>query len=127
MLKKTRTSTDFFIESYAKTWNCARLLEIMNFNPSFFKKKCSNLDSKNYRGTCITVNPTITKVLETVIRERIQPLIQEQQNGLQRGFNEGSSPMNCSLILEESIRNNKDSNVSTHIAFFWTLIQLSVL
>ena len=23
--------------------------------------------------------------------------------------------MNCSLILEESIRNNKDSNVSTHI------------
>ena len=52
-----------------------------------YKKKGSNLDSKNYRGK--TVNPTVTKVLETIIRERIKPLIQEQQNGLQRGFTEG--------------------------------------
>ena len=80
-----------------------------------FTKKGSNLDSKYYRG--ITVNPTITKVLETIIRERIKPLIQEQQNGLQRGFTEGSSSMNCSLILEESIRNNKDSKDSMHLAF----------
>ena len=55
-----------------------------------FKKKGSNLDSKNYRGT--TVNPTVTKVLETVLRGRIKPLIQGQQNSLQRGFTEGSLP-----------------------------------
>ncbi|MCG8032572.1 MAG: reverse transcriptase family protein, partial [Candidatus Thiodiazotropha taylori] len=80
-----------------------------------FKKKGSNLDSKNYRG--ITVNPTVTKVLETVLRERINPLILRQQNSLQRGFTEGSAPMNCSLILEESIRNNRDQKLSTHVAF----------
>ena len=62
-----------------------------------FKKNGCILEAKNYCG--ITVNPTITKVLETIIRERIKPLIQIQQGSLQRGFCEGSSPMNCSLIF----------------------------
>ena len=35
-----------------------------------FKKKGSNIDSKNYRG--ITVIPIITKVLELVIRARLK-------------------------------------------------------
>ena len=65
----------------------------------------------------VLVNPTITKVLETIIRERIKPFIQNQQNSLPRGFTEGSSQINCSLILEKSIRNNKDNTTSTHIAF----------
>ena len=80
-----------------------------------FKKKGSNLDAKNYRG--ITITPTISKILESLIRERIKPIITESQNPLQRGFTEGSSPMNCSLILEEYIRNNKDSKLPTYIAF----------
>ena len=65
----------------------------------------------------VLVDPTITKILETIIRERIKPFIQNQQNSLPRGFTEGSSQMNCSLILEESIRNNKDNTTLTHIAF----------
>ena len=72
-----------------------------------FKRKGSNLDVKNYRG--ITITPTIAKILESVLRERIKPVIVENQNRLQRGFTEGSSLMNCSLIFEEYIRNNKDS------------------
>ena len=45
-------------------------------------------------------------------------IILEQQNKLQRGFIESSSPMNCSLIItEESIRENKDLNPPTYIAF----------
>ena len=40
----------------------------------------------------------------------------ESQNPLQRGFIEGSSPINCSLILEEYIRNNKDAKVPTYVA-----------
>lgn len=48
---------------------------------SVFKQKGSNLDSRNYRG--ITVNPTVTKVLETVLRKRIKPLILREQNSLQ--------------------------------------------
>ena len=80
-----------------------------------FKRKGSNLDAKNYRG--ITITPTISKILESVLRERIKPFILGSQNPLQRGFTEGSSPMNCSLILEEYIRNNKDAKVPTYIAF----------
>ena len=51
------------------------------------------------------------------MRERIKPIIAKNHNNLQRGFTEGSSPMNCSLILEESIRENKDNNLPTYIAF----------
>ena len=81
-----------------------------------FKRKVSNLEAKNYRG--ITVTPILSKVLETVLRERIKPNIAKHQNNLQRGFTEGSSPMNCSLILEESIRENRDNrNLPTYVAF----------
>ena len=66
-----------------------------------FKKKGSNIDSKNYRG--ITVIPIITKVLELVIRAKLKQLILEKQNKLHRGFTEKSSPMNTALILEEYI------------------------
>ena len=77
--------------------------------------KGSNLKAKYYRGK--TVTPIVFKVLETVLRERIKPIIAKNQNNLQRGFTEGSWPMNCSLILEESIRENKDNNLPTYIAF----------
>lgn len=80
-----------------------------------FKKKGSNTDSKNYRG--ITITATISKILETVLRERLTPIINENQNNLQRGFTKNSSPMNCSLILEEFIRDRKDTKTDTFIAF----------
>ena len=72
-----------------------------------FKKKASCTGAKNYHG--ITVLPVITKVLETVLRDQIQLYIEEQQNSLQRGFTKHSSPMNCSLIMEEAIRDRKVS------------------
>ena len=61
-----------------------------------YKKKGLSTDAKNYRG--ITVLPVVTKILEAVIRDQIQPIIERQQNSLQRGFTKHSSPMNCSLI-----------------------------
>ena len=79
------------------------------------KRNGSNLKAKNYRS--ITVTPILSKVLENVLMERIKQIILEHQNKLQRGFTESSSPMNCSLILEESIRENKDNNLPTLIAF----------
>ena len=80
---------------------------------SVFKRKGSNLDAKNYRG--ITITPTIAKILES--EERIKPATAEKQNRLQLGFTEGSSPVNCLLVLEEYIRNNKGSKKPTYIAF----------
>ncbi|MEW8547992.1 MAG: reverse transcriptase family protein, partial [Candidatus Thiodiazotropha sp.] len=80
-----------------------------------FKKKGSSIEAKNYRG--ITILPTITKILETVLRQKIRPSIENNQNSLQRGFTQNSSPMNCSLILEEVIREYKDKRQPLYIAF----------
>ena len=80
-----------------------------------FKNKGLSTDAKNYRG--ITILPTITKVVETLLKDRIQPAIEAQQNSLQRGFTKHSSPMNCSLIVEETIREYKDLRRPIYIAF----------
>ncbi|MEW8548618.1 MAG: reverse transcriptase family protein, partial [Candidatus Thiodiazotropha sp.] len=80
-----------------------------------FKKKGNKTEAKNYRG--ITVIPVLTKILELVLRERIKPFILEHQNNLQRGFTEHSSPLMAALILEEFIRDRKDSKTPVHIAF----------
>ena len=40
-----------------------------------------------------------------------------QQNSLQSGFTKHSSPMNCSLIVEETIREYKDLRKPVYIAF----------
>ena len=80
-----------------------------------YKKKGVATEAKNYRG--ITILPTITKILETVLRQKIRPMVENQQNNLQRGFTQNSSPMNCSLILEEVIREHKDKRLPLYIAF----------
>lgn len=80
-----------------------------------YKKKGSAVEAKNYRG--ITILPIITKVLEAVLRKKIQLLIDTNQNVLQRGFTKNSSPMNGSLILEEVIREHKDKRLPLYVAF----------
>ena len=80
-----------------------------------YKKKGSAVEAKNYRG--ITILPIVTKVLEVVIRKKMGPLIEANQNSLQRGFTRNSSPMNGSLILEEVIREHKDKRLPLYIAF----------
>ena len=80
-----------------------------------FKTKGSSLDAKNYRG--ITILPILSKLLESVSRARIEPYIEATQNSMQRGFTKNSSPMNCSLILEEYIQENRDLKKDSYIAF----------
>ena len=80
-----------------------------------YKKKGSCTDAKNYRG--ITVLPVITKILEIVLRDQIQPYVDQHQNILQRGFTKHSSPMNCSLIMEEVVRDRKDRGQPVFAAF----------
>ena len=80
-----------------------------------FKNKGSNKESKNYRG--ITVTPVLSKTLELLLRKTIRPAIDKVQSDLQRGFTEGSSCMNCALILEEYLRECKDMNKTTYVAF----------
>ena len=62
--RKSCTSNDFLLNHMLRLGIVPDSLKLEILTP-VCKKKGSNLDSKNYRGTCITVNPTITKVLET--------------------------------------------------------------
>ena len=56
-------------------------------------------------------------MLETVLKDVVRPAVEVAQNGLQRGFTPNSSPMNCSLILEEVIKESKDLRQPLNIAF----------
>ena len=80
-----------------------------------YKRKGLCTDAKNYRG--ITVLPVITKILETVLRDQIQPYVDQHQNILQRGFTKHSSPMNSSLIMEKVVRDRKDRGQPVFAAF----------
>ena len=79
-----------------------------------FKKKGSKLEAKNSKG--ITVLPVLAKLLEILLRSRIRRVLDPQQNPLQRGFTAGSSPLNCSLIIEEFIREAIDKGQTAAVA-----------
>lgn len=51
------------------------------------------------------------------MKETVKPAVESEQNRLQRGFTQGSSPTYCSLILEEVIRESKDQKQPLYIAF----------
>ena len=58
---------------------------------------------------CFVNHPkSITNILETVFKDVVRPALEEVENGLQRGFNKNSAPMNCSRILEEVIRESNN-------------------
>jgi hypothetical protein len=65
-----------------------------------YKNKGSKHDATNYRG--ITVLPVLSKIIESIIKVRIQPNIQNMQNTSQRGFTKGASPRNAALPVEEA-------------------------
>lgn len=79
-----------------------------------FKNKGERSDVRNYRG--ITVNPTISKIIEKIIKLRENDKILGTQNPLQRGFTENTSPLIAELIIEEFERENKDLKKPTYIA-----------
>ena len=67
-----------------------------------YKKKGTTQQTSTYRG--IAVLPVISKIIETIIKNR-------SQNRAQRGFTTGSSPMNSALIVEECYRDTKDKHI----------------
>ncbi|VDI69805.1 Hypothetical predicted protein [Mytilus galloprovincialis] len=74
------------------------LLKIGLLTP-IFKNKGSKNDAKNYRG--ITVLPVVSKIKDTVLKNRTQPSVKAVQHKYQRGFTSGSGPMNSALPVEE--------------------------
>ena len=89
------------------------ILKIGILFPVFINKgDCKN--AKNYRG--ITVTPTLSKIIEKILKIRENGKILLNQNPLQRGFTENSSPRLCELLVEEFERENKDLKRPTYIA-----------
>lgn len=85
-------------------------LKIGSLTP-IYKNKGAKNDAKNYRG--ITITPILSKILESVIKSRIQPDIERIQNHQQRGFTKGASPLYSALIMEELHRENMDNKENT--------------
>ena len=76
-----------------------------------YKNKGNKKEANNYRG--ITTTPTLSKIIETVLKFRINPTILLEQNPLQCGFTQHAAPLYCSLIMEELQRENKDLKLPT--------------
>ena len=80
-----------------------------------YKNKGSNKDAKNYRG--ITITPVISKIIEVLLKNRIQDVILKHQHPFQRGFTAATSPMNGALLVEEYLRECKDQKKTAYVAF----------
>lgn len=66
-----------------------------------YKKKGSAATPDNYRK--ITVTLIIGKVLEKLLTKQIKDPIRQTQSPLQRGFTEGTSAVNTSLLITEAV------------------------
>lgn len=62
------------------------------------------------------MTPTLSKIIEKILKIRENDKIILNQNPLQRGFTENSSPLLCELLVEEFERENKDLKRPTYIA-----------
>ncbi|CAG2233361.1 unnamed protein product [Mytilus edulis] len=90
------------------------LLKIGTLLFPIFKNKGNIKDAINYRG--ITVTPTLSKIIEKILKLRENVKIIESQNPLQSGFTEDTTPLMCELIIEEFERENKDLKRPTYLA-----------
>lgn len=79
-----------------------------------YKKKGSAATPDNYRK--ITVTPIIGKVLEKLLTNLIKDPIRQIQSPLQRGFTEGTSAVNTSLLITEAVAEAKLMKKPLYIA-----------
>ncbi|KAH3881729.1 hypothetical protein DPMN_005656 [Dreissena polymorpha] len=89
-----------------------KVLKVGLLTPVFKNKGCSS-EATNYRG--ITVLPAKEKLFETVIKFRIVSVLKKHQSVSQRGFTANTSPLHAELIVEEIMRNFKDSGESVDL------------
>jgi hypothetical protein len=78
-----------------------------------FNNKGLKTQATNYRG--IAVPPVLSKIVEAIIKVRIQNQVLEIQSRTQRGFTSGSSPVNSALPVEECYRGVVDNDTDCQI------------
>ncbi|CAC5388659.1 unnamed protein product [Mytilus coruscus] len=101
---------------FDKSFELGCISDILKIGTLFpvYRNKGDNKSVKNYRG--IAVTPTNSKLIEKIIKKRENPVILKNQNPLQRGFTENTTPLLCELIIEEFDRESKDLTLPTYIA-----------
>lgn len=80
-----------------------------------YKKGRDPTEFSNYRG--ITVSSTLGKILEHIIRNRIEHLLPFDQSKLQFGFTKGTSILLAALVINESIVEAQEMKLPLYIAF----------
>ena len=69
------------------------------------KKEKDKTNPANYRG--ITVTKIFAKILQSILKERVDKYVDDIQNALQRGFSEGVSSLCAAFIASETIEESK--------------------
>jgi hypothetical protein len=83
------------------------------------------LSNVDYRG--IAVLPVISKIIEAIIKVRIQNQVLEIQSRTQRGFTSGASPVNSALPVEECYREVVDNDTDWATMSFIICISSSTM
>ena len=79
-----------------------------------YKNKGDKNESNNYRR--IAVVSVLVKIIEFILKKELKEAVSNHQSPLQRGFTENASPLNCAIIVDEVIRESKDSGKPIYMA-----------
>ena len=82
---------------------------------SVHKKKPPITKPQNHRG--ITVTMVLCKILETILKWRLDPILESVQHPLQRGFTAGVSPIYAAFIIQELQNEARDNSTPLYVAY----------
>ncbi|CAG2257393.1 unnamed protein product [Mytilus edulis] len=86
-------------EISSEHFKCARKIKSGTVTP-VLKTDKDKMYPENYRG--ITVTNTFSTVLESLLKDRIEPTLLPKQSKLQRGFTEKASSLNTAFIVTQT-------------------------
>ena len=104
--------TAALLNAAKKNYNIPEVLKTGLLTPVLKKDKDPKIPG-NYRG--IAVTPVLGKILESIIKDHIEPTLTKVQNPMQRGFTAKTSPINAAVVTTEGINEAKDNGKTVSI------------
>jgi hypothetical protein len=104
--------TAALLNAAKKNYNIPEVLKTGLLTPVLKKEKDPKIPG-NYRG--IAVTPVLGKILESIIKDHIEPTLTKVQNPMQRGFTAKTSPINAAVVTTEGINEAKDNGKTVSI------------
>jgi hypothetical protein len=115
-LKKGRQTivnyTAALLNAAKKDYNIPEVLKTGLLTPVLKKEKDHKIPG-NYRG--IAVIPVLGKILESILKDHIEPSLTNVQNPMQRGFTAKTSPIYAAVVTTEGINEAKDNSKTVSI------------